>query len=98
MQSDAAKYLYDMRAAVELIEQFTSERSLADYRSGILLRSAVERQFQVLGEALSQLTQRHAAVAQRITDHRRIINLRHILVHGYDRINDDVVWGIIEAG
>ena len=60
------------------------------------LRSAVERQFEILGEALSRLMKCDCATATRITDHRAIIAFRNRLVHAYDNIDHQVVWDAIQ--
>ena len=70
---------------------------MEQYRSDQQLRAAVERQVQIIGEALQQLHRKFPAIAEKITDYRSIIDFRHILVHGYDRVEDDIVWGIVES-
>jgi uncharacterized protein with HEPN domain len=60
-----------------------------------LLRSAVERQLQIIGEALSQLTKVDPQIASNISDLRRVIAFRNILVHGYPAIDYDTVWRLI---
>jgi uncharacterized protein with HEPN domain len=97
MRPDPKKYLHDMREACLRVRDFTDPRTLAEYREDSLLRSAVERQFQILGEALAQLSRRYPDVAERIPDHRGIINFRNVLVHGYDAVEDEVVWGLAEG-
>jgi uncharacterized protein with HEPN domain len=97
MQSDSKKYLFDIRRASQLIAEFCSERSFEDYVADDMLKSAVERQFGIIGEALSRLTKADAPVASRITDSRRIIAFRNILVHGYATVDDRIVWGVIET-
>ena len=97
MENKAKKYLYDILEACKLIREFTNDKTLDQYRSDHLLRSAVERQFQIAGEALQQLLKRYPSIAQRISDYRNIINFRNIIVHGYDRVEDDVVWGLIQS-
>jgi uncharacterized protein with HEPN domain len=61
-----------------------------------MLRSAVERQFEVIGETLSQLAKMDPAAAARIPDLRRIVGFRNVLIHGYDRIEDAAVWRVIQ--
>ena len=58
-----------------------------DYLDNRMLRSAVERQFEIIGEALSQLAKIDPAVAARIPDLRRIVGFRNVLIHGYDRMD-----------
>jgi uncharacterized protein with HEPN domain len=96
MPRDARDLLNDVRAAVEMIEQFVTGRGLPDYTADSLLRSAVERQFIVIGEALGQLERLDAAVVAPITDYRKVVAFRNILVHGYSTIDDRVVWTVIQ--
>ena len=60
-----------------------------------MLRSAVERQFEIVGEALSQLARRDQALASQIPDLRQIVAFRNILVHGYAIIDSDRVWRVV---
>jgi uncharacterized protein with HEPN domain len=62
-----------------------------------MLRSAVERQFEIIGEALSGVLRIAPQLSARVTDARRIIAFRHRLIHGYASVADEVVWGVIEA-
>lgn len=76
--------------------KFTAGKTLADYSSDPLLRSAVERQFEIIGEALNRLVRMDARIAAQIAQHRQIVAFRNVLIHGYDAISDEVVWGIID--
>src|SRR5206468_1958519 len=98
MQLEVLKYLYDMQRACLLLSSFLSEKSFESYESDALLRSAVERQLTIVGEAMSRLRKLDPAIMLRITDARKIIAFRNILVHGYDMIDHEVVWGVIETG
>ena len=98
MQLEARKFLFDMQGAATMIRTFTAGRTFADYQADPMLRSAVERQFEILGEALNRLAKLDPAVASRVSDYRRIISFRNALIHGYDSIQDEVVWGILETG
>ena len=62
-----------------------------------MLRAAVERQFEIIGEALSQLARRDESFAERITDYRHIIAFRNILIHGYSDVDDALVWDIVQT-
>ncbi|MFC1537627.1 DUF86 domain-containing protein [Gemmatimonadota bacterium] len=94
---EVRKYLFDIQQACELLAQFTEGKSLDDYVADPLLRSAVERQFEVIGEALRQMLDLDPDLSLSISDHQRIIAFRNRLIHGYADIAHDVVWGVLEA-
>ena len=96
MRRDARVYLWDARAAVEQILEFTRGRSLEDYLGDAMLRSAVERQFEILGEALNQLRKLASAIAQRIPELGEIIDFRNLLIHGYATVDHSTVWRTVE--
>jgi uncharacterized protein with HEPN domain len=91
-----AKYLYDVLQACYLLQRFAEGKTLADYEADAMLRSAVERQFEIIGEALSQLTKVTPDVVSQIHEVRRIIAFRNILIHGYASVDDRVVWGVLQ--
>ena len=92
MQLEAKKYLHDIHEAIGLLDQFTGSKTLADYVTDPMLRAAVEREFEIVGEALSQLARIDADVASRIADYRQIIAFRNILIHGYADLDQRLVW------
>jgi len=61
-----------------------------------ILRPAVERHFEIIGEALNRLTRRDPDTAENIKDAAQIIAFRNILIHGYDAIDDSRVWDAIQ--
>jgi len=97
MRLETMKLLEDIRGAADLIVSFVEGKSLGDYARDPLLRSAVERQFEIIGEALRRLTKADPAVAGAITHARRITDFRNILIHGYDLVDHGVVWDVIET-
>jgi uncharacterized protein with HEPN domain len=94
---DPRKYLFDILQACELLVKFTTNKSLAEDSADSLLRSAVERQFEIIGEALAQAIRVEPGLFARITDARRIVAFRNRLIHGYDSLADDIVWGVLES-
>jgi uncharacterized protein with HEPN domain len=97
MQLEAKKYLYDIADAGEPTAAFTSGKTFADYKGDAMLRSAVERKFEITGEALAQLSRLDESVAAQITEYRRIVAFRNILVHRYAQVDDRLVWDIVET-
>jgi uncharacterized protein with HEPN domain len=92
MPPDPRKYLWDARRALGLVRQFVQGRTWEEYRSDAMLRSAVERQFEIVGEALNQLSRADAGLAERIPDLSRVVAFRNLLIHGYAAIDDRLVW------
>ena len=93
----AAKYLWDARRAAERITRFTAGRGYDDYLADEMLRSAVERQFEIVGEALAGLRRVTPELAAGIPDLPRIVAFRNVLIHGYATVDDRLVWGVIEG-
>ena len=94
MQLESKKYLEDVRRASQCILEFIAGYGFSDYSESDLLKSAVERQFEIIGEALNKLKKTDFDTANKITDYGQIIAFRNILIHGYDVIEDAVVWDV----
>lgn len=75
---------------------FTRGKSFSDYQADLLLRSAVERQLEIAGEALAKLRRLDAQTAATIGDLPRVVGFRNVLIHGYATVDDRLVWGVIE--
>ena len=93
----AEKYLYDIQNCCQFLLQFTEGKSIEDYKNDRAFRSALERELQIIGEAMMQLDYNFPEIADKIHEHRNIIGFRHILVHGYDSLNPETVWNVIET-
>lgn len=96
MHAEARKYLWDALAAGDRVRSFLQGKRFRDYQNDELLRSAVERQLEIVGEALNQLGKKDPDIASRIHHLRRIVGFRNILAHGYATVDDAIVWGVIE--
>ncbi|MYC29785.1 MAG: DUF86 domain-containing protein [Chloroflexi bacterium] len=97
MRLETRKYLSDIQQAAGRVQRFTSGKTLADYQGDDLLRSAVERQFEIVGEAMNKLAGIDEGTARRITNFQRIIAFRNILIHGYADVDDNLVWNVVET-
>ena len=97
MPPEARKFIWDARQAARRLREFTAGKQLGDYLGDALLRSAVERQFEIIGEALRQVARVDPTAAARIPDLPRIVAFRNILVHGYASVDDRLVWGLLES-
>jgi len=96
MRLEAKKHLEDVRQATVLLGRFVAGKCVDDYRADPMLSSAIERQFEVIGEALNRLLRLEPSLESRITDARRIIDFRNVLIHAYDVVDENVVWDILE--
>jgi len=97
MQRDARKYLFDISDSCQAVVDYTRDVTFNEYANDRRIRSAVEREFIIIGEALNQLRRLDAAYEDRLPEIHQIINFRHVLVHGYDVVQHEVVWQIIQA-
>ncbi len=91
------KYLYDMLSSCEFLLEFTVNKTVDDYINDRAFRSAVERELQIIGEALIGLEKVAPAVAAQIPEYQNIIGFRHVLVHGYDSLDTSTILNVVET-
>ena len=96
MEDDLLTHLYDIREAASAILRFVRGKTFDDYEQDELLQSGVERKFEIIGEALNRVRRDNPMLLDTIREHRNIVSFRNILAHGYDSIDNRIVWGIIE--
>lgn len=96
MLRDPRAFLWDVREAALAIQSFTAGMDAAAYAADEMARSAVERKFEIIGEALKQLAKRDASLAARIPDLPQIVAFRNQLIHGYATVNVATVWNVMK--
>jgi uncharacterized protein with HEPN domain len=94
---DPSAYLSDILEAAAAIQEATGAIDEPTYTSTRLIRSAVEREFTIIGEALRVIAQRDPELFAAIPEGRQIIDFRNLLTHEYIKVSDRVVWGAIQA-
>ena len=97
MDSREKKLLFDVLESGRSIRSWCGESDFGRYEADRQLRRAVEREFEIIGEALNRLSRLNEATATRISALPRIVGFRNRVIHGYDAIDDAAVWGIIQS-
>ena len=97
MQRDPRAFLWDVREAALAIQSFTTGMDAAAYAANPMAQAAVERKFEIIGEALNQLSKLDTAVTARIPDLAQIVAFRNQLIHGYATVNVSTVWNISQT-
>jgi uncharacterized protein with HEPN domain len=94
MKDEIDKYLYDILESIESIYHYLgNKRNFFEYEKNKLLRRAIEREFEIIGEATNRILKLEKDFP--IKNAKRIINLRNWVIHGYDKVDDVIIWGII---
>jgi uncharacterized protein with HEPN domain len=97
MDNRTREWLQDILDQANEIQSFTVGLTFQTYQLDRKTQAAVERKFEIIGEALNRIRAADEELLENIRDCRRIISFRNILAHGYDAIEDRIVWGIIES-
>ena len=86
---------YDVLNAIIEIESFFNDttKEFAKYQNDLRTKRAVERNVEIIGEALNQILKRDETIV--ISNSRKIVDTRNRIIHGYDTVSDDVIWGIV---
>jgi uncharacterized protein with HEPN domain len=94
MEVEIKKYLYDIQESIDSIEKFLyGKHDFKIYAADKMLRRAVEREFEIIGEAMSRIEKIDPAIE--ISGKRQIISMRNRVIHGYDKIDNEIIWGTI---
>lgn len=94
MNRETKKYLYDIKTSIESIRDYLGEnRNFFEYQQNKLLRRGIEREIEIIGEAMNNLLRISPDI--NIQNARQIVDTRNWVIHGYDKVDDVVIWGII---
>jgi len=95
MDNDIKTWLFDIMSAIEEIESFfeKGEMIFANYQKDIKTKRAVERNLEIIGEAMKRILEKDCDFE--LANARKIVDTRNRIIHGYDSVSDDVIWGII---
>jgi uncharacterized protein with HEPN domain len=94
MTDKTRKYLFDILESVESIEKYIENIDFFQYQKNKMVRRAVEREFEIIGEATNVLLKNDKKIE--LTSAERIIGMRNRVIHGYDKIDDEIIWGTIK--
>ena len=97
MQHDPRAFLWDVRESALAIQSFVAELNSNTFISNSMAQAACERKFEIIGEALNQLSKVDPNLASRIPEFSQIIAFRNQLIHGYAKIKASTVWATIES-
>lgn len=95
MDRKIRKYLADILASIIEIESFMAERpkEYATFCNDTLFRRGVERNMEIMGEAMNNVLKIDPNIA--ITSSRKIVDTRNFIIHAYDSLKPDILWGIV---
>lgn len=96
MQSKIEKLLLDIRKTIEEIENFTAGKNFSDFQKDRGLQLIIERELEIIGEALNRLLRIVPELEKKLPEIHRIIGLRNIITHGYDILEYEILWDIVE--
>ena len=94
MKPEIKKYLFDVKVSINAVFEYLGDkRDFNEYLKNKMLRRAIEREIEIIGEAISRALK--ADPTLQIENARRIVDTRNWVIHGYDKIDDVIIWGII---
>lgn len=96
-QRDPRAYLWDVREAAFAIQLFVEGLDAEGYATSPIVQAAVERKFEIIGEAINQLAKLDPKLAARLPQQRQIVAFRNLLIHGYAAVNHQTVWNAVNT-
>jgi len=96
MDEKIKKFLYDINECIENITAFTKGYDLESFAVDTRTKQAVERNFEIIGEAINNIRKYDPSISDQIRESSKIVGFRNQLIHGYDMISDPITWDIIK--
>ena len=95
MDDTIKTWLYDILSSINEIESYFIEtpKMFEIYQNDLKTKRAVERNIEIIGEAMSRIRKENSEIE--ISNSRKIVYVRNRIIHGYDSVSDDVIWGIV---
>jgi uncharacterized protein with HEPN domain len=95
MDNNIKIWLFDILNSINEIESYfvNTPRTFEVYRNDLKTKRAVERNIEIIGEAMSRIMKHNDDIA--ISNSRKIVDVRNRIIHGYDSVSDDLIWGIV---
>jgi uncharacterized protein with HEPN domain len=88
------KYLFFFFSSIDSIYEYTGEqRNFNDFLANKQLRRSVERELEIIGEAVKRIHQIDSSIP--IDNIRKIVGLRNLVIHAYDSVDNETIWGIV---
>jgi uncharacterized protein with HEPN domain len=95
MDIEIKAWLYDILNAINEIDSFFTDtpKEFTAYQNDLRTRRAVERNIEIIGEAMNRILQKDDAIE--LSNSRKIVDTRNRIIHGYDYVSDDIIWAIV---
>jgi uncharacterized protein with HEPN domain len=95
MDNSIKTWLYDILNSINEIESYFVEtpKRFEIYQNDLKTKRAIERNIEIIGEAMSRILKENNSIE--ISNSRKIVDVRNRIIHGYDSVSDDVIWGIV---
>lgn len=91
MDEKIQKWLYDIKFSIDEIDGYfdTKEKDFFQYRKDVMLKRAIERNLEIIGEAMNRILKKDILFENKIANAKSIIGLRNQVIHAYDIISDE---------
>ena len=95
MDNSIKTWLYDILNSINEIESYFIEtpKMFEIYQNDLRTKRAIERNIEIIGEAMNRILKENSGIE--ISNSRKIVDVRNRIIHGYDSVSDDVIWGIV---